>query len=55
MPSLLELIANYGDAWNRQDLDAICALHADGMVFENHNAGERAILKSNLSTNAKVL
>lgn len=42
MPSLLELIADYGDAWNRHDLDAICALHADGMVFENHNAGERA-------------
>lgn len=42
MPSLLELIADYGDAWNRQDLEAICALHADGMVFENHNAGERA-------------
>ena len=42
MPSLLDLITDYGDAWNRQDLDAICALHADGMVFENHNAGERA-------------
>jgi ketosteroid isomerase-like protein len=42
MPSLVDLIADYGDAWNRQDLDAICGLHADGMVFENHNAGERA-------------
>ncbi|MCY7304007.1 MAG: nuclear transport factor 2 family protein [Thermoleophilia bacterium] len=42
MPSLADFIADYGDAWNRQDLDAICALHADGMVFENHNAGERA-------------
>lgn len=42
MHSLSDLIAAYGDAWNRQDLDAICALHADGMVFENHNAGERA-------------
>ena len=42
MPSLLELIAAYGAAWNRQDLDAICSLHAEGMVFENHNAGERA-------------
>ena len=36
------LIEAYNDAWNRQDLDAICALHAPGMVFENHNAGERA-------------
>ena len=42
MPSLLDSITDYGAAWNRQDLDAICALHADGMVFENHNAGERA-------------
>ena len=42
MPSLLDLIVDYGDAWNRHDLDAICALHADRMVFENHNAGERA-------------
>ena len=42
MASLHELITDYGAAWNRQDLDAICALHADGMVFENHNAGERA-------------
>ena len=38
---LRETIARYNDAWNRQDLDAICALHAPGMVFENHNAGER--------------
>jgi taurine dehydrogenase small subunit len=37
-----ELIGRYNDAWNRQDLDAICALHAPGMVFENHTAGERA-------------
>jgi ketosteroid isomerase-like protein len=36
------LIAAYDDAWNRQDLDAIAAMHADGIVFENHSAGERA-------------
>jgi steroid delta-isomerase-like uncharacterized protein len=36
------LIAAYDDAWNRQDLDAVCALHADDVVFENHTAGERA-------------
>jgi len=39
---LRALIDRYNDAWNRQDLDAICALHAPDMVFENHNAGERA-------------
>ena len=36
------MIERYNDAWNRHDVDAICALHADGMVFENHTAGERA-------------
>jgi taurine dehydrogenase small subunit len=37
-----KLIESYNDAWNRQDVDAICALHAPDMVFENHTAGERA-------------
>jgi steroid delta-isomerase-like uncharacterized protein len=32
----------YNAAWNAHDLDAIVALHAPGMVFENHTAGERA-------------
>jgi steroid delta-isomerase-like uncharacterized protein len=40
--SLGQIVADYNDAWNRHDLDAICAAHAPGMVFENHNAGERA-------------
>jgi steroid delta-isomerase-like uncharacterized protein len=34
-------IERYNDAWNAQDVDAIVALHAPGMVFENHTAGER--------------
>ena len=37
-----ELISSYNDAWNAHDVDAICAMHAPGMVFENHTAGERA-------------
>ena len=37
-----ELIERYNDAWNRQDLDAISALHHPEIVFENHTAGERA-------------
>jgi ketosteroid isomerase-like protein len=37
-----ELIERYNDAWNRQDLDAIHALHHPEIVFENHTAGERA-------------
>jgi ketosteroid isomerase-like protein len=37
-----ELIETYNDAWNRQDLDALCAFHAAEIVFENHTAGERA-------------
>ena len=36
------LIGRYNDAWNRQDLDAVAALHHDDVVFENHTAGERA-------------
>lgn len=40
--ALERAIERYNDAWNAQDLDAIVALHAPGMVFENHTAGERA-------------
>jgi ketosteroid isomerase-like protein len=40
--SVRELIERYNDAWNRHDLDAICALHGPGMVFANHTAGEQA-------------
>jgi steroid delta-isomerase-like uncharacterized protein len=35
-------IARYNAAWNAHDLDAIMAMHAPDMVFENHTAGERA-------------
>jgi ketosteroid isomerase-like protein len=35
-------IERYNQAWNDHDVDAIVALHAPGMVFENHTAGERA-------------
>jgi len=34
------LIEAYDAAWNRQDLDALCAFHADDVVFANHTAGE---------------
>jgi steroid delta-isomerase-like uncharacterized protein len=40
--SLEQLIARYNEAWNAHDLDAICAMHAPDMVFENHTAGESA-------------
>jgi len=40
--SLEGLIARYNEAWNAQDLDAIAAMHAPDMVFENHTAGESA-------------
>jgi steroid delta-isomerase-like uncharacterized protein len=42
LPQLRETIDRYNDAWNRHDLDAIIAMHAPDMVFENHTAGERA-------------
>jgi steroid delta-isomerase-like uncharacterized protein len=42
-PEALErTIARYNEAWNAHDLDAICAMHAPDMVFENHTAGEAA-------------
>jgi steroid delta-isomerase-like uncharacterized protein len=42
-PAALEqAIARYNEAWNAHDLDAIMSLHAPGMVFHNHTAGESA-------------
>jgi steroid delta-isomerase-like uncharacterized protein len=34
-------IEHYNAAWNAHDVDAIVALHAPDMVFENHTVGER--------------
>jgi len=43
MSDLHESIDRYNQAWNAHDLDAIVAMHAPGMVFENHTAGELAV------------
>jgi steroid delta-isomerase-like uncharacterized protein len=40
--ALEQAIARYNGAWNAHDLDAIMAMHASDMVFENHTAGEAA-------------
>jgi steroid delta-isomerase-like uncharacterized protein len=40
--SLEQTVAAYNDAWNAHDVERIGAMHAPGMVFENHTAGERA-------------
>ena len=40
--ALREAIDRYNAAWNEHDLDAIMAMHAPDMVFENHTAGESA-------------
>jgi steroid delta-isomerase-like uncharacterized protein len=40
--SLEEAIGRYNRAWNDHDPDAIMAMHAADMVFENHTAGESA-------------
>ncbi len=42
MAAVVGLIERYNAAWNAHDLEAILALHAPGMVLENHTAGERA-------------
>ena len=39
---LKQAIDRYNEAWNAHDLDAIMAMHAPDMVFENHTAGESA-------------
>ena len=39
--ALCELIDRYNEAWNRQDVDAIVAMHTPDIVFHNHTAGER--------------
>ncbi len=40
-PALQEAIERYNEAWNGHDVEAIVAMHAPDMVFENHTAGER--------------
>jgi steroid delta-isomerase-like uncharacterized protein len=40
--ALEQAIARYNEAWNAHDLDALMAMHAPDMVFENHTAGESA-------------
>jgi steroid delta-isomerase-like uncharacterized protein len=40
--ALEQVIDDYNDAWNAHDVQAIISMHAPGMVFENHTAGERA-------------
>jgi len=40
--ALRETIDRYNAAWNEHDLEAIMAMHATDMVFENHTAGESA-------------
>jgi steroid delta-isomerase-like uncharacterized protein len=40
--ALREAIDRYNVAWNEHDLDAIMAMHAPDMVFDNHTAGESA-------------
>jgi steroid delta-isomerase-like uncharacterized protein len=40
--TLRETIDAYNDAWNAHDIERIGSMHAPGMVFENHTAGERA-------------
>jgi len=40
--ALQQTIDSYNAAWNAHDVDAIVAMHAPDMVFENHTAGEAA-------------
>ncbi len=40
--ALEEAIERYNTAWNAHNLDEIMSMHAPGMVFHNHTAGESA-------------
>jgi steroid delta-isomerase-like uncharacterized protein len=42
---LERVIAAYGEAWNRHDVEAILAMHTEDSVFENHTSGGRAVGK----------
>jgi steroid delta-isomerase-like uncharacterized protein len=42
---LEDVIAAYGDAWNRHDIEAILAMHTEDSVFENHTSGGKAVGK----------
>lgn len=43
---LEEVIAAYGDAWNRHDVEAIVAMHTEDSVFENHTSGGKGVGKA---------
>ena len=42
---LEKVIAAYGDAWNRHDVEGILAMHTDDSVFENHTSGGKGVGK----------
>jgi len=42
---LEKIIAAYGDAWNRHDIEAILAMHTEDSVFENHTSGGKGVGK----------
>lgn len=43
---LEKVIADYGEAWNRHDVEAILAMHTEDSVFENHTSGGKAVGKA---------
>jgi steroid delta-isomerase-like uncharacterized protein len=43
---LEKVIAAYGEAWNRHDIEAILAMHTEDSVFENHTSGGKGVGKA---------
>jgi steroid delta-isomerase-like uncharacterized protein len=43
--ALAKVVAAYGEAWNRHDVEAILAMHTEDSVFENHTSGGRGVGK----------
>lgn len=45
---LQSVIAAYGAAWNRHDVEAILAMHTEDSVFENHTSGGKGVGKAEI-------
>jgi steroid delta-isomerase-like uncharacterized protein len=43
---LEKVIAAYGEAWNRHDVESILAMHTEDSVFENHTSGGKGVGKA---------
>jgi steroid delta-isomerase-like uncharacterized protein len=43
---LESVVAAYGEAWNRHDIEAILAMHTEDSTFESHTSGGKGVGKA---------